>query len=260
MKRKLVIILICILLIIVIIFLVTKNYNSNTNTTINAINNGVSEENLIENIGSLEDITNEVIDVTNVKDEFFSRIGKITDITDNVISFEEQENGKKYIITVSDNAELIDARTEEKIDNISSVEIGDVIDLVKDKEQLIIGIAKNLSSESLKRDLLINLSLKSPKLDVQQMPGIEKINIINKDKAIVTIKFSDIYGSYFNNEEEFTEDVIVNPSTEINSKSGLAYNVETLNNAEDGIITIILDRKTLNSKEPTVIYYGQSDT
>lgn len=256
MKRKLIIILICTLLITLIIILLLKAHNLNTITTINRANNSEVKENLIDD-SNLE--KTEIIDINNIKNEYYSKTGKITEIKDNVINFLKTDK-EKYKITISDKMDLIDARTEEKIEDISSIKIGDVIDIYINKEEIVVGIAKDLSGEALKNDLLINLSLKEPKLNTYQIPGVEKINIINKEKAVVTIVFSDMYGEYFNNKEEFKKDVIVNSSTKIHSKSGLAYNVETLKNAIDGFIIIVLDRKTINNNEPIVIYYGQSDT
>ncbi len=256
MKKRLAIILICILLIILIIVLPSKNYNINTTTE---INNVVIRENSIKDNSLQENTENKAVYINDIKAKYFFATGKITEIEDDVINFTETD-GENYKIKISNDMDLINARTEEIINGVSSIEAGDVIDLHKSKEKIVIGIAKNLSGEDLKRELLVNLSLKDPKLDRQQITGIEKINIINKEKAIITIVFSDIYGNYFNNTEEFKEDVIVNSSTEIHSKSGLAYNVETLNNAIDGFVTIVLDRKTIDDEKPIVIYYGQSDT
>ena len=85
--------------------------------------------------------------------------------------------------------------------------------------------------------------------------GIEKVNIVNKEKAILTINFEDPYAEYFNNHEIFTKNVIVNQTTEIHSKSGLAYNVETLNNATHDFVSIVLDRDTIINEEHNVINF-----
>ncbi len=76
----------------------------------------------------------------------------------------------------------------------------------------------------------MGLTFKETELGV----GLEKVNIVNN--------------------------VIVNQTTEIHSKSGLAYNVETLNNATHDFVSIVLDRATISNEEPTVSYFGSTDT
>lgn len=215
--------------ILIFVLIAVKDANSDTNE-INKINT-VGNINDIEIGNSTQNMTttNEIIDVNNIQDKYFFGIGKITNIDGNTVSFIENEN-KKYEITITNNIELVNARTKEKINATSIIEVGDVIDIDKSTDKFIIGIAKNISGKTLERDLLMGLTFKETELGV----GLEKVNIVNN--------------------------VIVNQTTEIHSKSGLAYNVETLNNATHDFVSIVLDRATISNEEPTVSYFGSTDT
>ncbi len=241
--------------ILIFVLIAVKDANSDTNE-INKINT-VGNINDIEIGNSTQNMTttNEIIDVNNIQDKYFFGIGKITNIDGNTVSFIENEN-KKYEITITNNIELVNARTKEKINDTSIIEVGDVIDIDKSTDKFIIGIAKNISGKTLERDLLMGLTFKETELGV----GLEKVNIVSKEKAILTINFEDPYAEYFNNHEIFTKNVIVNQTTEIHSKSGLAYNVETLNNATHDFVSIVLDRSTISNEEPIVSYFGSTDT
>lgn len=218
--------------ILIFVLIAVKDANSDTNE-INKINT-VGNINDIEIGNSTQNMTttNEIIDVNNIQDKYFFGIGKITNIDGNTVSFIENEN-KKYEITITNN-----------------------IEIDKSTDKFIIGIAKNISGKTLERDLLMGLTFKETELGV----GLEKVNIVSKEKAILTINFEDPYAEYFNNHEIFTKNVIVNQTTEIHSKSGLAYNVETLNNATHDFVSIVLDRSTISNEEPIVSYFGSTDT
>ena len=235
--------------ILIFVLIAVKDANSDTNeiNKINDIEIGNSTQNMTT--------TNEIIDVNNIQDKYFLGIGKITNINGNTVSFIENEN-KKYEITITNNIELVNARTKERINDTSIIEVGDVIDIDKSTDKFIMGIAKNISGKTLERDLLMGLTFKETELGV----GLEKVNIVSKEKAILTINFEDPYAEYFNNHEIFTKNVIVNQTTEIHSKSGLAYNVETLNNATHDFVSIVLDRSTISNEEPIVSYFGSTDT
>ena len=91
-------------------------------------------------------------------------------------------------------------------------------------------------------------------------PDIKNIEVINSEKAIVTMEFQDRFGEYLNNNEVFKQKIIVNSNTKITSKSRLAYSVETLKNAAHDIVTIVLDKNTLNDEYPVAISFSSSDS
>ena len=97
-------------------------------------------------------------------------------------------------------------------------------------------------------------------MSIASSPNIVNLNIINGNRAIMTIEFYDIYSQEFNNDEKFTMDVLLDSNTIIRSKSGLAHSIDTLNNALHDIITMYLDPNTLNDKYPRVTMFTSSDT
>lgn len=148
--------------------------------------------------------------------------GRITKIEDNTITFENY-NHKIYKIDYDDEIELLDGRTEEPI-KFDTIKVNDLIELggINGKKYILISTQKE--GEELKKDLIKNMSLGiNKKMSIASSPNIVNLNIINGNRAIMTIEFYDIYSQYFNNDEKFTMDVLLDSNTIIRSKSGLAH-------------------------------------
>lgn len=185
--------------------------------------------------------------------------GRVKEISGNTITFENY-NHKIYKIDYDDEIELLDGRTEETI-KFDTIKVNDLIELggINGKKYILISTPKE--GEELKKDLIKNMSLGiNKKMSIASSPNIVNLNIINSNRAIMTIEFYDIYSQYFNNDEKFTMDVLLDSNTIIRSKSGLAHSIDTLNDALHDIITMYLDPNTLNDKYPRVTMFTSSDT
>ena len=185
--------------------------------------------------------------------------GRVKEISGNTITFENY-NHKIYKIDYDDEIELLDGRTEETI-KFDTIKVNDLIELggINGKKYILISTPKE--GEELKKDLIKNMSLGiNKKMSIASSPNIVNLNIINGNRAIMTIEFYDIYSQEFNNDEKFTMDVLLDSNTIIRSKSGLAHSIDTLNNALHDIITMYLDPNTLNDKYPRVTMFTSSDT
>ena len=122
-------------------------------------------------------------------------------------------------------------------------------------------ITTKKEGEELKKDLIKHLSLGMQSRGGNSVsPNIVNLDIINSNRAIMTIEFCDMYSQFFNNNEKFTIDVLLDSNTIIKSKSGLAHSIDTLNNAYHDIITMYLDPNTLNDRYPLVTLFSSSDT
>ena len=217
-------------------------------------------ENLEENNTNIQETKeNEIIDVTDrLRQTTYN--GIITDINENEIMFEKEN--KKYKLKIEQDYKYINARTEENI-GFADIKKGYYIDTtvayLEEKEK-VIAIASNITGEELKKELLKHFALgENAKMGVSS-PDIKNIEVINSEKAIVTMEFQDRFGEYLNNNEVFEQKIIVNSNTKITSKSRLAYSVETLKNAAHDIVTIVLDKNTLNDEYPVAISFSSSDS
>ena len=155
---------------------------------------------------------------------------------------------------------MLDGRTEEPI-KFDTIKENDLIKLggINNKKYILITTKKE--GEELKKDLIKHMSLgMQSRGGISVSPNIVNLNIINSNRAIMTIEFSDIYSEYSDNDEKFTMDVLLDSNTIIRSKSGLAHSIDTLNDALHDIITMYLDPNTLNDKYPRVTMFSSSDT
>ena len=185
--------------------------------------------------------------------------GRVKEISGNTITFENY-NHKIYKIDYDDEIELLDGRTDETI-KFDTIKENDVIECSNINNNKYIIISTKKEGEELKKDLIKHMSLGMKiKNGFSVSPAIVNLNIINSNRAIMTIEFGDIYSEYFNNDEIFTMDVLLDSNTIIRSKSGLAHSIDTLNDAYHDIITMYLDPNTLNDKYPKVTMFSSSDT
>ena len=193
----------------------------------------------------------------NEESSYYS--GKITKISENTITFINYNN-KIEEIDYNNQFDLLDGRTEEPI-KFDAIKENDLIQLrgINNKKYVLITTKKE--GEELKKDLIKHMSLGMQSRGAGSVsPNIVNLNIINSNRAIMTIEFYDMYSQEFSINEKFTMDVLLDSNTIIRSKSGLAHSIDTLNDALHDIITIYLDSNTLNDKYPKVTMFSSSDT
>ena len=200
----------------------------------------------------LVDITDELIEGQNN----CSYSGNILEVMDNTIVFRSMN--KIYKVNYNEKIELLDARTEETI-KFQTIKENDYISCSVLSSEREIFIASKKTGEDLKIDLLKNMSIpdKDLKSRIVNTPYIKNINIINSEKAIMTIEFGDLYNL---SDEIFELNIILNSNTEITSKGRNTYNIETLNNSAHDIVTIVLDKNTIYDDMPICIQFCSSDS
>ena len=105
--------------------------------------------------------------------------------------------------------------------------------------------------------MIKNLTLEdSPYLTVS--PIGTNIEIINSNKAILTITFEDLIPDYNVDGGKFEMKVEINPNTVIERKGG-RNKIEQLKDADLNIIKIRLDKTTINNEIPIATYFMSSD-
>lgn len=219
------------------------NVGSRENTKSDNQIQGTAE---INNI--LENITN------NIEEKSYN--GIITNIDSNSIVFENKLDNKIYSIDVNSSLNFINGRTNEKV-YYDEMKIGYYIDTYTYKKSKAISILSNIKGETLRKELIKNLTLEgSPYLTVS--PIGTNIEIINSNKAILTITFEDLLPDYNVDGGKFEMKVEINPNTVIERKSG-RNKIEQLKNADLSIIKIRLDKNTINNEIPIATYFMSSD-
>ena len=198
------------------------------------------------------DITDELIEGQNN----CSYSGNILEVMDNTIVFSSMN--KIYKVNYNEKIELLDARTEETI-KFQTIKENDYIHCQNFNNERIIFIATYKTGENLKIDLLKNMSIPDSDLKIRivNTPYIKNIDIIDSEKAIMTIEFKDLYSL---SDEIFELDIILNSNTEITSKGRNTYNIETLNDSAHDIVTIVLDKNTIYDEMPIAIQFSSSDS
>ena len=107
---------------------------------------------------------------------------------------EDKLRNKKYSIDVNSSLNFINGRTNEKV-YYDEMKIGYYIDTYTYKKSKAISILSNIKGEELRKELIKNLTLEdSPYLTVS--PIGTNIEIINSNKAILTIYFEDLIPDY----------------------------------------------------------------
>ena len=196
----------------------------------------------------------EIENITNNIEETYN--GIITNINSNNIIFENKLNNKKYSIDVNSSLNFINARTNEKV-YFDEIKIGYYIDTYTYKESKVISILSNIKGEELRKELIKNFTLEEP-LYLPISPIGTNIEIINSDKAILTITFDDLLPDYNADSGKFEMDVEINPNTIIECKGGI-NKIEQLKDVDLSIIKIKLDKNTINNKIPIATYFMSSN-
>lgn len=192
--------------------------------------------------------------ITNNIEETYN--GIITNIDSNSIVFEDKSKNKKYSINVNSSLNFINGRTNEKV-NYDDIKIGYYIDTYTYKKSKAISILSNIKGEELRKELIKNLTLEdSPYLTVS--PIGTNIEIINSNKAILTITFEDLIPDYNVDGGKFEMKVEINSNTVIERKGG-RNKIEQLKDADLCIIKIRLDKNTINNEIPIATYFMSSD-
>ena len=195
-----------------------------------------------------ENITN------NIEEKNYN--GIITNIDSNRIVFENKSRNKKYSIDVNSSLNFINGRTNEKV-YYDEMKIGYYIDTYTYKKSKAISILSNIKGEELRKELIKNLTLEdSPYLTVS--PIGTNIEIINSNKAILTITFEDLIPDYNVDGGKFEMKVEINSNTVIERKGG-RNKIEQLKDADLNIIKIRLDKNTINNEIPIATYFMSSD-
>lgn len=169
---------------------------------------------------------------------------------------EDKLRNKKYSIDVNSSLNFINGRTNEKV-YYDEMKIGYYIDTYTYKKSKAISILSNIKGEELRKELIKNLTLEdSPYLTVS--PIGTNIEIINSNKAILTITFEDLIPDYNVDGGKFEMKVEINSNTVIERKGG-RNKIEQLKDEDLNIIKIRLDKNTINNEIPIATYFMSSD-
>ena len=168
----------------------------------------------------------------------------------------EDKLRNKNSIDVNSSLNFINGRTNEKV-YYDEMKIGYYIDTYTYKKSKAISILSNIKGEELRKELIKNLTLEdSPYLTVS--PIGTNIEIINSNKAILTITFEDLIPDYNVDGGKFEMKVEINSNTVIERKGG-RNKIEQLKDADLNIIKIRLDKNTINNEIPIATYFMSSD-
>ena len=234
-----------------------NKYDVETTTYYDENGNVVSRKNTKsdDQIQGTTEINNIPENITNnIEEKNYN--GIITNIDSNRIVFENKSRNKKYFIDVNSSLNFINGRTNEKV-YYDEMKIGYYIDTYTYKKSKAISILSNIKGEELRKELIKNLTLEdSPYLTVS--PIGTNIEIINSNKAILTITFEDLIPDYNVDGGKFEMKVEINPNTVIERKGG-RNKIEQLKDADLNIIKIRLDKNTINNEIPIATYFMSSD-
>ena len=172
--------------------------------------------------------------------------GPIYNIDENYIYF-SRDNEKKYYI--DKNAfSYLNGRTTKDM-NIVDVKVGDY--LLHNEGKII--IYRNISGEELNQELLYNFTLTPDKrIMFANVIEIEDINIVNNDTALVKVRYGDLIGNDLTN-ETFEALIEFNSNTKFYSKGGNINSINDLETAKYNINSIVLDKNTINKKNPAIV-------
>lgn len=208
------------------------------------------DEQKIEKKDFIKNITN------NIGQDFNNYNGVITEINSNNIVFENQSNNKKYLIDVNSDFKFINGRTNEEM-NFDDIKVGYYIDTYTYKKSKVISILSNIKGEELREELMKNFALEDPLYTTISPTGIN-MEIINNDKAILTITFDDLLSDYNIDSGKFEMKVEINSNTVIECKGGI-NKIEQLEDVALDIIKIKLDKDTINNEVPIATYFRSSN-
>ena len=230
-----------------------SNYiNPNENIKITITSEGITlykDGQKIETTDFIKNVTNNL-----EPSKFEGYKGIVTEINSNNITFEDKSTNKKYLIDCSNNYKYINGRTNEEI-NENDIKVGYYISTYTYGESEVISILSDIKGEELKKELIKNLSLENPIYKGATVSG-ENLNIINNNKAILTLKVYDLVEDY-NSDSNFEMQVELNQDTTIQTKVG--YNkIEQLGDVTIDVISIRLDKNTINSEIPKATFFSSS--
>ena len=200
----------------------------------------------IEKKDSIKNITNDI------EENSYSYNGVITEINSNNIVFENHSNNEKYSIDINSNFKFINGRTNEEM-NINDIKVDYYIDAYTYEKSKVITILSNIKEEELKKELMKNFALENP-LYLTVSPVGTNMEIVNKDKAILTITFDDLLPDYNTDGGKFEMKVEINSDTVIECKGGI-NKIEQLDEVALDIIKIKLDKNTIDNEIPIVTYF-----
>ncbi len=232
-----------------------SNYiNPNENIKITVTNEGIA----LYKDGQKMETTDFIKNITNDLDGNYEYDGIVTEINSDSLIFEDKSTNKKYLIDRISNFDYINGRTNEKI-NVNDIEVGNYIDTYPYSKSKAICILSNISGEELKKELIKNLSLEKP-LDFNTKTVIygKDMNIISKDKAILTLAIKESIESQKINSEEFEIKVELNPKTVIECKGG-ASKIEQLEHVLIDVINVRLDENTIHNEIPVATWFMSSN-
>ena len=211
-----------------------------------------TENNTTNNVKiSTNNIDNQPKDATQkiLNNEFYSS-GKINNIDEKNIYFSDDNFQKYYISKNSFN--YINGRTSKGM-NLADIKVGDYL-IPNDKKIL---IYRNIFGEELNQELLFNLTLtEEERIIFVNTIELENINIVD-DNAIVKIKYGDIIGDNLTN-EKFEVLVQFNSNTKFYSKGNNINSIYDLDYAKNNINSIVLDKNTINKKNPAIVTIFES--
>lgn len=204
---------------------------------------------------SKDDINKQPQDATQdlLNGEFYFT-GPIYNIDENYIYF-SHDNTEQYYI--AKNAfSYLNGRTTKDM-NVVDVKVGDY--LLHNEGKII--IYRNISGEELNQELLYNFTLtEDERIMFANLIEIKDINIVNGDTALVIIKYGDLIRNDLTN-ETFETLIEFNSNTKFYSKGGNINSIHDLETAKYNINSIVLDRNTINKKNPAIVtIFDSSDT
>lgn len=196
--------------------------------------------------------------ITNdIKENSYGYNGIVTEISDNNIVFENQSSNKKYSIDINSNFKFINGRTNDEM-NINDLKVDYYIDTSTYEKSKVISVLSNIKGEELRKELMMNFALEDP-IYLTVSPIGTNMEIVNKNKAILTVTFSDLLPDYNTDGGEFEMKVEINSNTKIECKGLIVEYVEQLKDVSLDIIKIKLDRNTINNEIPIVTYFNSSN-
>ena len=199
----------------------------------------------------IKNITNDIETVS------YGYNGIISEINNDSIIFENQSSNKKYSIDKNNNFNFINGRTNEPI-NSNDLKVGYYIDTYPYEKSKVISVLSNIKGEELRKELMMNFALEDP-IYLTVSPIGTNMEIVNKNKAILTVTFGDLLPDYNTDGGEFEIKVEINSNTMIECKGLIVEYVEQLKNVSLDIIKIKLDKNTINNEVPIVTYFNSSN-
>lgn len=227
--------------------------NQNENIKITITNQDIT----LNKDGQIIEKKDFVKNITNNLEENYFLSGIITEINSEYIIFERGTNNKKYSIEIDKDLKYINGRTNEKI-KVNDLKVGYYIDVFPYNKSKVIAILSNIKGEELRKELMKNFALENP-IYLTVSPIGTNMEILNKNKAILTVTFGDLLPDYNNDGGEFEMKVEINSNTKIECKGLIVEYVEQLKNVSLDIIKIKLDRNTINNEIPIVTYFNSSN-